>query len=143
MPAAAAGQAGPKLSELLKAGEAVIVTYTEMGSMLHASQVQVVTSAGAGGGGVASDKPATRNADGVVKTVSAGSLTVTSGGKDITFAIDQSTRVVGAGASTKTQAAGGRVAFTDLVAAGNRVNVAYTEAGGTMRASEVRVTAAK
>ena len=144
--AAAAGQPGPKLTELLKPGEAVLVTYAEMGSMNHASQIQVVPSAGAGGGSVSADKPAapaTRNTDGVVKSVSASSLTITASGKDVTFAIDQSTRVVGTGASTKTQAAGGRIAFTDLVATGNRVSVSHTEAGGTMKATEVRVTAAK
>ena len=144
--AAAAGQPGPKLTELLKAGEAVLVTYAEMGSMNHASAVQVVTSAGGGGGSVSAEKPPappTRNTDGVVKSASASSLTITASGKDMTFAIDQTTRVVGTGASTKTQAAGGRVVFTDLVATGNRVSVSYTEAAGTMKATEVRVTAAK
>jgi hypothetical protein len=143
--AAAAGQPGPKLNELLKAGEAVVVTYTTMGSMMHASAVQVVPSAGAGGGSVSTDKPAaaSRNADGVVKSVSATSLTITSSGKDMTFALDQSTRVVGTGAGTKTAAAGGRIVITDLVATGNRVAVAYTESAGSMKASEVRVTSAK
>lgn len=141
--AAAAGQPGPKLNELLKAGEAVVVTYMEMGSMNHATQVQVVTSAGAGGGSVASagDKPAaaSRNTTGVVKSVSATSLTITADGKDMTFSLDQSTRVVGTGAGTKTAAAGGRVAITDLVATGNRVNVSHTD----NKATEVRVISAK
>lgn len=141
--AAAAGQPGPKLNELLKAGEAVVVTYMEMGSMNHATQVQVVTSAGPGGGAVASagDKPAaaSRNTTGVVKSVSATSLTITADGKDMTFSLDQSTRVVGTGAGTKTAAAGGRVAITDLVATGNRVNVAHTD----NKATEVRVISAK
>ena len=142
--AAAAGQPGPKLNELLKAGEAVVVTYMEMGSMNHASAVQVVTSAGPGGGAVASatDKPAaaaSRNTTGVVKSVSATSLTITADGKDMTFALDQATRVVGTGAGTKTAAAGGRVAITDLVATGNRVNVAHTDT----KATEVRVISAK
>jgi ribosome maturation factor RimP len=143
--AAAAGQPGPKLTDLLKAGEAVVVTYMEMGSMNHATSVQVVTSAGPGGGSVAGDKPAStsKSADGVVKSVSATSLTVTSGGKDMTFALDQSTRVVGTGAGTKTAAAGGRIVITDLVATGNRVNVTYSDAGGTMKATEVRVISAK
>lgn len=142
--AAAAGQPGPKLNELLKAGEAVVVTYMEMGSMNHATSVQVVTSAGPGGGGVASagDKPAaaaSRNTTGVVKSVSATSLTITADGKDMTFSLDQSTRVVGSGAGTKTAAAGGRIAITDLVATGNRVNVAHTD----NKATEVRVISAK
>jgi hypothetical protein len=139
--AAAAGQPGPKLNELLKAGEAVVVTYMEMGSMNHASSVQVVPSAGAGGGSVSADKPAaaSRNTTGVVKSVSATSLTITADGKDMTFALDQSTRVVGTGAGTKTAAAGGRIAITDLVATGNRVNVAHTD----NKATEVRVVSAK
>ena len=125
------------------------MTYTAMGSMMHASAVQVVTSAGAGGGSVSTDKPAassapaSRNADGVVKSVSPTSLTITSSGKDMTFALDQSTRVVGTGAGTKTAAAGGRIVITDLVATGNRVAVSYTESAGSMKATEVRVTAAK
>ena len=140
--AAAAGQPGPKLNELLKAGEAVLVTYMEMGSMNHATSVQVVTSAGAGGGSVSGDKPAaaaSRNTTGVVKSVSATSLTITADGKDMTFSLDQSTRVVGSGAGTKTAAAGGRIAITDLVATGNRVNVAHTD----NKATEVRVISAK
>ena len=139
--AAAAGQPGPKLNELLKAGEAVVVTYMEMGSMNHATSVQVVTSAGPGGGGVASPSAAaaSRNTTGVVKSVSATSLTITADGKDMTFALDQSTRVVGTGAGTKTAAAGGRIAITDLVATGNRVNVAHTD----NKATEVRVISAK
>ena len=139
--AAAAGQPGPKLNELLKAGEAVVVTYMEMGSMNHATSVQVVTSAGPGGGGVASPSAAaaSRNTTGVVKSVSATSLTITADGKDMTFSLDQSTRVVGSGAGTKTAAAGGRIAITDLVATGNRVNVAHTD----NKATEVRVISAK
>lgn len=140
--AAAAGQPGPKLNELLKSGEAVVVTYTEMGSMNHASAVQVVPSAGAGGGSVSGgDKPAaaSRSTTGVVKSVSATSLTITADGKDMTFSLDQSTRVVGTGAGTKTAQAGGRIVITDLVATGNRVNVAHTD----NKATEVRVISAK
>jgi hypothetical protein len=146
--AAAAQQAGPKLTDLLKAGQAVIVTFTEMGSMLHASQVQVVTSAGPGGGAVSTEKPATakpptRVVDGVVKSVSAASLTITSSGKDMTFVIDSTTRVVGTGLGTKASATGGKSTITDLMSAGNRVTVSYTDTAGTMRASEVRVTSTK
>jgi hypothetical protein len=50
---------------------------------------------------------------------------------------------VGTGAGTKTAAAGGRIVITDLVKTGNRVAVAYTEAAGSMKATEVRVTSAK
>jgi hypothetical protein len=142
--AAAAGQPGPKLAELLKPGQAVIVTYREMGAMLHATQFQVVSSAGPSGGTVAADKPAEQIGTGAVKSVAANSLTITAaGGKEMTFAIDATTRVVGQGAGTKTAAAGGRTAITDLVKAGNRVSVNYHEMGGTLHAATVRVVAAQ
>lgn len=139
--AAAAGQNGPKLAELLKPGQAVIVTYREMGAMLHATQFQVVSSAGPSAGSVAAAKPAEQNSTGAVKSVAANSLTITAaGGKEMTFAIDASTSVVGQGAGTKTAEAGGRTAITDLVKAGNSVSVSYQEMGGTLHAATVRVT---
>ena len=142
--AAAAGQPGPKLAELLAAGQAVVVTYREMGAMLHAMQFQVVASAGSGGGSTSTDKPAEQTASGTVKSVAANSLTVTAaGGKDMTFIVDASTNVIGRGAGTKTAAAGGRTTITDLVTAGNSVSVTYHAMGGTLHAATVRVTAPK
>lgn len=143
--AAATGQPGPKLTDLLKTGQAVIVTYREAGGNMIANEVQVVTSAGSGGGSVASEtaKPASKMANGSVKSVSASSLVVTSSGKDLTFMIDGNTSVVGTGAGTKTAAAGGKIPITDLVHTGNQVSVTYNESGTMMHATAVRVTNAK
>ena len=140
--AAAAGQPGPKLAELLKPGQAVMVTYHDMGGMLHASRFQAVSSAGSGGGSTTAAKPAERTGTGAVKSIAANSLTITAeGGKEMTFAIDQNTSVVGQGVGTKAAAAGGKTAITDLVKAGNRVSVTYHEMGGMLHAATVRVIA--
>jgi hypothetical protein len=80
-------------------------------------------------------------ASGTVKSVSATSLTVNSGGKDMTFMIDSSTKFVGKGLGTKSQAKGGKMTATDAVAANDMVSVAYHDMGGTMHAASVRVTA--
>ena len=148
--AAAAGQPGPKLAELLKPGQAVIVTYREMGTTLHATQFQAVSSAGPSRGSAsaakpaAAAKPADQTGSGTVKSVAANSLTITAaGGKDMTFTVDASTRVIGTGLGTKAAAAGGKTAITDLVHAGNRVSVTYHEMGGTLHAATVRVVAPK
>jgi len=141
--AAATGAPGPKLTDLIKTGQAVIVTYREAGGSMTANEVQVVTSAGPGGGSVSSAsaaKPESKTASGSVKSVSASSLVVTSSGKDMTFMLDSNTSVVGAGAGTKTAAAGGRIAITELVKPGSQVSVSYNEKGTMMHATEVRVT---
>ena len=133
--AQAAGKAGPKLSEILKVGDAVEVTYTDAGGR-HASSIRKVSSPGSGG------VPA-KNSAGTVTAVSASSLTIegsSGGGAKFTqtFAIDANTHVVARGASTSL-AGGGPV--TNAVGKGDHVNVSFDEAGGTLRATEVRVTA--
>ena len=80
----------------------------------------------------------TMTAAGPVKAVSGTSLTVTSGGKDMMFTIDGSTKFVGKGLSTKSAA--GKITATDAVAAGDRVTVSYHDMGGTMHAANVRIT---
>ncbi len=137
----AAGKPGPKLADVVSVGKAVQVSYHEMGATLHASRIQVVASAGPAGGSSSTNTPATRTASGTVKSVAAGSLTITSGGKDMTFAIDASTNVVGRGAGTAARVAGGRTSITTLVGNGDTVGVSYHAMAGSMHAAEVRVTA--
>ena len=91
-------------------------------------------------GGAAAKMP-TKTATGVVKTVSATSLVITSAGKDMTFTVDQATNVVATGAGSKAATAGGKVAITSVVATGNQVRVTYHDMGGSMHAQSVRVTA--
>jgi hypothetical protein len=136
--AEAAGTAGPKITDLLKAGQNVEVTYMAMGSMNHATKVRTVASVPADGGSKMAAAP-TKTSTGTVSTVSASSITINASAGAQTFAVDGSTKVVGQGMGTAAAAAGGKAAFTDLVAAGDRVSVTYHEAG--MHAAEVRVTA--
>jgi hypothetical protein len=144
---AAAGQPGPKLADLLKPGEAVIVTYQETGATMRATQVQVVSTAGPGGGSVSAEKgaPSTEKAGpktamGAVQSVSASALAISGGGRSTkTFVVDANTKVIGRGAGTKTAAAGGRIPITQLVSTGNQVEVMYNEAGGSMHAMSVRL----
>jgi hypothetical protein len=77
-------------------------------------------------------------ASGVVKSVSGTALTVTSGGKDMTFTVDGSTKFVGKGLGTKAKT--GKLTATDAVAMNDHVSVTYHDMGGTMHAASVRVT---
>jgi len=79
--------------------------------------------------------------NGVVKTVSASSLTVSAGGKDTTFAVDAKTNVVGQGMGTKGEAKKGKPMITDLLKEGDRVTVTYQGTGSTLHASKVSVSA--
>jgi hypothetical protein len=83
-------------------------------------------------------KPKTMTATGTVKSVSANSLAITAGAKDMTFTIDNTTKVVGKGLTTKT--GGAPIVITDALAANDRVRVSYHDMGGTMHASTVTVT---
>jgi hypothetical protein len=136
-----AGAPGIKLTDAVKTGGAVVVTYREANGAMQATEVRSVSSAGAGGGSTSeSAAPAAKVAAGKVKSVTAGSLTITGGGKDWNFSVDPSTKVLYKGAGKKTTAAGGRTPITTLVSTGDTVSVSYRETGGTMQATSVRVT---
>lgn len=140
--AQAAGQPGPKLADVVKVGQPIAVSYTDMGGSLHASRIRAITSVGAAGGGVAAD---TKTANGTVKSVAATSMTISgSSGAGATFTqtftIDGTTKVVGRGAGTSAAAAGGKTVVTDLVGNGDRVSVSYHTTGTTLHAAEIRVT---
>jgi hypothetical protein len=139
--ATAAGAAGPKITELLKAGQNVEVTYMAMGATNHATKVRSITSLPAGGGAMAAPAEKTMSSTGTVTAVGAGTMTINASSGAQTFAVDGSTKVVGQGAGTATAAAGGKMSFSDLVGVGDRVSVSYHQTGATMHAAEVRVTA--
>jgi hypothetical protein len=82
----------------------------------------------------------TMTASGSVKSVSGNQLVVTSGGKDMTFALDNSTKFTGKGLTTKSK--GKPMAATDAVHDGDMVTVSYHDMGGTMHAASVRITSA-
>jgi hypothetical protein len=143
--AEAAGTAGPKLGDLVKVGDAVEVSYHEMGGTLHAASVRKVSSPGAGGGSTSDERAAAKaeSATGTVDSVTATSLVISgsqSGGTfKQTFTIDAETKVIGQGAGTAAAAKGGRIAITDYVKTGDRVTVSYHKMGSSLHAAEVRV----
>jgi hypothetical protein len=145
--AEAKGGKGPKMSDLIKVGDAVEVGYREKGGTMVAANVRKVPSAGAGGGSTSEQRAAekTQTASGTVESVTAGMLTITgSGGGGSTFkqsyTVDSNTRVVGTGVGTAAAAKGGKVSFTEYVGKGDRVTVTYQATGNTLHAEEVRVT---
>jgi hypothetical protein len=66
-------------------------------------------------------------------------MTVSSDGRDMTFAITGDTDVLAKGASKATKAAGGGTPLTTFVHSGDTVSVSYKDAAGAMTASEIRV----
>lgn len=137
----AAGKPGPRLSDFVKVGDAVEVTYQETGSTLRASDIRRVSSAGGGGGSVSAEPSETSN--GTVDSLSGTTLAISgsAGGGTFkqSFAVDATTRVIAIGASTAAAAKGGKVALADFVGIGDQVTVIYRKAGSGLHADEVRV----
>ena len=143
--AEAAGVGGPKLSDLIKVGDAVEVSYHETGGTLHAASVRKVSSPGPGGGSTSDERAAAKveTTTGTVDSITGTSLVVSgsmSGGTfKQTFTIDGETKVVARGAGTAAEAKGGRLVITDFVKTGDRVSVSYHKMGTSLHAAEVRV----
>jgi hypothetical protein len=139
--AAATGKPGPHLDELLQTGQAVAVTYNDMAGTLHATEIKAIPRASASGANAQAEK----RSDGVVKSIGANSITINGHGGggstfEQTFKIDSATKVFGKGAGTAVAAKGGKAPFTDLIASGDQVSVAYHTMGNELHASDVRVT---
>ena len=97
-----------------------------------------ISAAGAQTGGRLSSK--VQSTTGVVKTVSASSLTLERGGNEIIFAVDSATRVFTRGATRDLVYRYERQhKLTDIVKAGDRVMVRYRLSGSAINAVEVRV----
>jgi hypothetical protein len=91
----------------------------------------------------AADKPKNQLLpNGIVKTVSATSITVTAGAKETTFAVDAKTKVHGKGIGTKSKAKAGKPTIPDLLKEGDRVTVTYQQMGAMMHAVSIEVTPA-
>jgi len=144
----ATGKAGPHLSDVLKVGQSVAVTYRDAAGKPYASRIRAIPSAGNGGGSVktAAVKSASdMRSAGTVKAISGDSITIvgaSGGGASFTqtFVVSSATKVIGKGAGTVTAASGGKVPFKDLVAVGDKVNISYHQAGNVLEASDVHVT---
>jgi hypothetical protein len=81
----------------------------------------------------------TVRAMGTVKTVTDTTLTITAGnGKEMTFAMDASTKFKGKGLGTKSQE--GKLTPSTATGVGDHVTVDYRDDAGTMHAAMVQVT---
>ena len=109
-------------------------------ALLAFAPVQAAAQAGA----AASKK--TLSASGTVSAISASSLTIKSKTAEWTFTIDNDTRVIGKGASTKKEALkedNKPPVITEFVGIGDTVTVKYHDLGATKHAADVRVTGKK
>ena len=152
--AQAAGKTGPGITDMVKSGESVEVSYRE--ADMHADTVraiaamapapaarktdEVVQKAGA------APKAKAMTATGVVSAVSGNSFTVKEKTGDATFTVDTKTVVSGTGLGTagkKLQEAGGKPTLGEFVKEGDTVSVTYHEDGSAKTASNVRIVRKK
>jgi hypothetical protein len=138
--AEAAGKPGVKLADVIKTGDAVEVSYHDVGGKMQASMIRKVSSVPSSAAAAAESK----SSNGKVTSVSATALSISgSSGGGVTFTqtfvIDPKTKVIGKGAGTMSAARGGKVSATDLIGSGDTVSVSFTEMNGALHANEVRV----
>jgi hypothetical protein len=136
-----AGQAGPKISDVLKVGDAVEVHYKEVGGAMHATEIRTgVSLPGPEMPKVASAKA---TASGKITGIAADSFTVMAGGQSHTFKVDGKTLIQGKGAGTKSReldVMGKAPVLSEFLKVGDEVSVDYHDASGAKMASEVRIT---
>lgn len=139
--AEAKGEKGVKVEDVIKVGQAIEVTYHDMGGTMHAAALRTIAKVPAE---KAPAGPPAKTAHGAVKDVSATSLTITDNEKkDWTFTVDDKTHAIGKGLGTATKGTGGKAPITDLIKTGDNVSVTYHDmGGGTLHAATVRVVTA-
>ena len=143
--AQATGSPGPKLTDVLRVGQGVAVTYHEVDGVLHASVVRAVASVSGTQSDEAPTEPPAMSSTGTVQAIGGNSITVagaSGGGATFTqtFIIDQNTKVFAKGAGTAAAAKGVRVPFSEIVSSGDHVSVSYRKMGDRLLATDVRVT---
>jgi hypothetical protein len=90
----------------------------------------------------AQEKPKEKTVQGTVTAAAGDSLTIAKGSESMTFVVDNTTKVLGKGLTTKTNekaATGEKLTLTDTVGKGDTVSVTYHEMDGKMHAGTVRV----
>jgi hypothetical protein len=140
MKGAEQGKPAPKLGDFVKVGTNVELHYNEAGGAKVATEIHVIP----GGGEAASSEPAAVGASfqGIVVSVTADTLVVKEGSKEMKFAVSAKTRITGTGASTKTlelKAANKPAVITEFVKPNDRVVVNFEE-GAAPTATAVRIT---
>jgi hypothetical protein len=123
-----------KVTDYLKAGDAVLVNYRAADGRNLALTVRPISAVGTTGAA-----ESFKNVQAKVKSISGNALILDRDGRDMKFTLDRDTDVFAIGATRATKKAGGSLPITDLVHAGDIVWVEYLEAGGAMKAREIQV----
>ena len=136
----AAGAAGVKFADFVKAGDGAEVTYKEAAGVMTATAIRAGLPPVEGKAPVAEAPHGSLK--GAITAVTGSSLTVKAGDKSETFAVDAKTAVVGEGLGTLTkkfQSEGKAPTITDLLKVNDQVVVAFKEEAGAKHATEIRV----
>lgn len=127
-----AGESGISVADAIKVGTGAEVRYHDMGGTLHAARIRGGLSPGEGS--TSEDAPKSTSATGTVSAVSNDSITISSGGSSMTFAIDKNTKIIGEGMGTlsrKMKEAGKGMTATDAIGAGDTVTVSHADKTAT------------
>lgn len=124
-----------KVTDYVKTGGAVLVSYREVAGKNHATTIRPIAAAGSAS---AKSDNAMKNVQGRVKSLVGASLVVNIDGHDMTFAIDRDTDVLLRGAGAASRKAGG-IKVTDFVHKDDIVRVGFFETNGTMQAREIQI----
>jgi len=125
-----------KVTDYVKAGDPVLVSYRQADGRNLALTVRPISSVGTSGAAAAEHA---KNVQARVKSINGNALILDQDGHDLTFAIDRDTDVLAVGGTRATKKAGGSQPITNLVHTGDIVRVEYREAGGSMKALEIQV----
>ena len=124
-----------KVTDYVKAGDPVLVSYRQADGRNLALTVRPISAVSANGAAAESAK----NVQAKVKSISGNALILDQDGHDLTFTVDRETHVLAVGGTRATKKAGGSQPLTDFVHAGDIVRVEYREAGGAMKALEIQI----
>ena len=128
------GSAGIKVTDYVKAGDPVLVSYRAADGRNLALTVRPVSAIG-----TARTAEPFKNVQAKVKSINGNALILDRDGRDMKFTVNRDTDVFAIGATRATKKAGGSLPITDLVHAGDIVWVEYLEAGGSLTAREIQV----
>lgn len=147
--AKAEGKPGASVASIVKAGQTVEVKYHE--AAMHAASIRVLSSTSASATApsaekpkaAAAEKPKEASTSGTVTALTGSSLTVSTSAGQSTFAVDNTTRVVGIGMGTKARqdaVLDKKPVLADLIGVGDTVMVSYHDMSGVKHAAEVHLT---
>ncbi|MCU0251142.1 MAG: DUF5666 domain-containing protein [Vicinamibacterales bacterium] len=140
--AEAKGAAGVKFADFVKSGVGVEVHYKDVGGTMMATEVH--SGLPPTEGSVSKESTSGGSARGTITAISNASVSVKGDAQDWTFSVDPKTLVLGTGMGTITRQfkeQGKSPTITDLLGVNDRIVVYFKEAGGAVRASEIRVIA--